>query len=180
MGQIHFEVSVEDSPIALLYDRHAQSILVYLSRFALSDEDIDDLTLEVFIAAMERQVWISWNHGEQLAWLRRIAHNKAVDFFRRARHRTAIPLENIAPRLHEDDRRAPEARALRDEDAMVLRTHIAQLSELQQEIIRLRFGQGMSSKEIARQLNKSDSVVRVSLSRALQYLRKIYQSQEGE
>jgi RNA polymerase sigma-70 factor (ECF subfamily) len=180
MNRIYPEASVEDSPIALLYDCYAHRILIYLSRFALSEEDADDLVLEVFIAAMEKPVWITWSDREQLAWLQRIAHNKAVDHFRRVTRHPSIPLDHVAPLLYEDEGHAPEARALRNEDATQLRTHLSDLSDLQQEIIRLRFGHGLRSKDIAQRLNKSDSVVRVSLSRALQYLRGIYQHQEGE
>jgi hypothetical protein len=38
MNRISPEASVEDSPIALLYDCCAHRILTYLSRFALSEE----------------------------------------------------------------------------------------------------------------------------------------------
>jgi RNA polymerase sigma-70 factor (ECF subfamily) len=133
MNRISPEASVEDSPIALLYDCYAHRILTYLSRFALSEEDADDLVLEVFIAAMEKPVWITWSDGEQLAWLHRIAHNKAVDHFRRAKRHPSISLDHVAPLLYEDEGHAPEARAVRNEDATQLRTHLSDLSDLQQE-----------------------------------------------
>ncbi|MBO0795771.1 MAG: sigma-70 family RNA polymerase sigma factor, partial [Ktedonobacteraceae bacterium] len=69
--------------------------------------------------------------------------------------------------------------ALRNEDYAVLRAHLSHLSELQQEIVRLRFGHGLRLKEIAQQLNKSDNVIRVTLSRALNLLRTRYRQQEG-
>ena len=180
MERIHPEVSVDASPIALLYDCHAHRILMYVSRFALPEHDADDLVLEVFLAAMENSVWTAWSEGEQLAWLQRIAHNKAVDHYRRATRHPSISLDHIASSLYEEERCAPEAIALRHEDATQLRTHLSQLSELQQKIIHLRFGHDLRSKEIAQQLNTSDNVVRVSLSRALEYLRRIYQHQKGE
>lgn len=52
MNQMQPEVPVKASPIALLYDSYAHRIMQYLSRFALVEEDIDDLVLEVFIAAI--------------------------------------------------------------------------------------------------------------------------------
>ena len=180
MERIHFEGAVDASPTALLYDLHAHRILTYVSRFALSEPDADDLVLEVFLAAMEKPVWTTWSEGEQLAWLRRIAHNKAVDHYRQSTRHPSISLDHVASLLYEEERYAPEAIAVRHEDATQLRTHLSHLSELQQEIIRLRFGYDLRSKEIARRLNTSDNVVRVLLSRALEYLRRVYQHQKGE
>ena len=180
MERIHPERSVDASPIALLYDCYAHRILTYVSRFALSEHDADDLVLEVFLAAMEKPVWITWSDGEQLAWLRRIAHNKAVDHYRRVKRYEFAYLDQVASLLYEEERCAPEATALRNEDATQLRAHLSHLSELQQEIIRLRFGHDLRSKEIAQRLNTSDNVVRVSLSRALAYLRGVYQHRKGE
>lgn len=179
MTWIRPEVSVEPSSIALLYDRHAHTILTYVSRFAASSEDADDLVVEVFIAAMEKPVWATWSEGEQLAWLRRIARNKAVDHYRQRIRHPSIPLEQAVSLLYEDEQCAPEARALRHEDETRWRAHVSQLSELQQEIVHLRFGHGLRSKEIAQRLQKSDTAVRVLLSRALNRLRALYLQQEG-
>ena len=179
MERIHIEGVVDTSPIALLYDRHVHRVLTYVSRFALSEHDTDDLVLEVFLAAMEKPVWANWSEGEQLAWLCRIAHNKAVDLYRRSARHPSIPLDLVASLLYEEERYAPETIAVRHEDATQLRTHLSHLSELQQEIIRLRFGHDLRSKEIARRLNTNDNVVRVLLSRALTSLRKLYQHEEG-
>jgi RNA polymerase sigma-70 factor, ECF subfamily len=179
MERIHPEGSVDASPIALLYDRYAHRILTYVSRFALSECDADDLVLEVFLAAMEKPVWTTWSEGEQLAWLRSIAHNKAIDHYRRTTHHPSISLDHVASLLYEEERFAPEAMALRHEDATQLRAHLSRLSELQQEIICLRFGHDLRSKEIAQRLNTSDNVIRVLLSRALEHLRRIYQHQKG-
>jgi RNA polymerase sigma-70 factor (ECF subfamily) len=60
----------------------------------------------------------------------------------------------------------------------MLRVHLSHLTELQQDIVRLRFGHGLRSKEIAQILNTSDSSVRTLLSRALNLLRNMYLQQE--
>jgi RNA polymerase sigma-70 factor (ECF subfamily) len=144
-----------------------------------SREDVDDIVLDVFLAAMENQVWITWNDGEQLAWLRRIAYNKAVDYYRRTTRHPSVVLEHVASTLYEDDVYMPEHIALRNENYAFLRIHLSNLSELQQEIVYLRFFYGLRLKEIAQRLNKSDGVIRVTLSRALNLLRRKYLQQEG-
>ena len=178
MQPVYEQIAFEDSPVAILYERYAHIILTYISRYALSKEDADDLVLEVFIAAMENQIWATLGEQEQLAWLRRVAYNKAVDRYRWAARHPSTALESVANQLYEDEQRTPEYLALRNEDYALLRLHISNLSELQQEIVRLRFAYGLPSKEIARRLNKSDTSVRVLLSRALNILRTIYNQQE--
>lgn len=179
MHRIHPGTTPEDSAIAALYDRYAHIILNYISRYISSREDVDDMVLDVFLAAMENQVWITWSDGEQLAWLRRIAYNKAVDYYRRSTRHPSVELEHSPFMLFEDDTYMPEHVALRNEDYTLLRVHLSNLSELQQEIVRLRFCDGLRLKEIAQRLNKSDNVIRVTLSRALNLLRRMYLQQEG-
>jgi RNA polymerase sigma factor (sigma-70 family) len=170
----------EISSIAALYDRNAHIILNYISRYISSREDVDDMVLDVFLAALEKQVWITWSDGEQLAWLRRIAYNKAVDYYRRTNRHPSVALEHIASTLYDDDEFMPESVALRNEDYALLHAHLSNLSELQQDIVRLRFGEGLPVKEIASRLNKSDGVIRVTLSRTLNLLRRVYLQQNGE
>jgi RNA polymerase sigma-70 factor (ECF subfamily) len=174
MRQINTGMFPDNSSITDLYDRNAYILLNYVSRYISSNEDVNDIVLDVFIAAMENQVWVTWSDGEQLAWLRRIAYNKVVDYYRRTSRHTLVELEEAAASLYEDDEHAPEAIVLRNEDYNTLRVHLSNLSELQQKIVYLRFGHGLRLKEIARRLNKSEGVIRVTLSRTLNLLRRLY------
>ena len=180
MRQMHSGAALDSSPIAALYDRYAHIILNYISRYISSREDVDDIVLDVFLAAMENQVWITWSNAEQLAWLRRIAYNKAVDYYRRITRHPSVTLEHVTSMFSEDDEYMPEQVALRNEDYALLRVHLSNLSELQQQIVLLRFREGLRPKEIALRLNKNDSVIRVTLSRALNVLRHMYLQLEGE
>lgn len=168
-----------NTALADLYDRYAYNIMNYVSRYLSSREDIDDVVLDVFLAALEKQVWVSWSAGEQLAWLRRIAYNKIIDYYRQTSRHPSIDLEHIASLLVEDEAYTPEYIAVRNEDYTLLRAHISNLSDVQQEIVRLRFGHGLRMKEIARRLNTTDNVIRVTLSRALNVLRRLYLQEEG-
>jgi RNA polymerase sigma factor (sigma-70 family) len=179
MYQRKSEGAFDDSPMAVLYQRHARGVLHYVHRYLTSQEDADDLVLEVFLAALDNQVWISWSDEEQFAWLRSIAHNKAVDHLRRVARRPVMVLEDALDMLFDDELRSPEQIVLRNEDYAQLRAHLLKLSNLQQEIVRLRFAYDLRTKEIAQMLHKSDNVVRVLLSRALNYLRSVYDQKEG-
>lgn len=165
--------------IAALYDRHAYNILNYIARYIASREDVQDLVLDVFLAAMENQAWLPWSEGEQLAWLRRVAYHKVIDHYRRTSRHPSVELAEISMQLSEDDEALPEHIALRNEAYHILRLHLSNLSALQQEIILLRFGHGLRLKEIAQRLHKSEGVIRVTLSRTLNHLRRLYLQQEG-
>ncbi len=180
MYQEQREAGVDNSPVAVLYQRHAHTILRYVHRYIPLKEDADDLVLEVFLVALGSNVWINWREEEQLAWLRRIAHNKMVDHVRRVSRHTSVVLDDALDLLLEDEYRSPEQTALRNEDHVQLRAHLDTLSSLQQEIVRLRFAYDLRTKEIAQIVNTSDGVVRVMLSRALNTLRRVYQQQEGD
>ncbi|MGH2479714.1 MAG: RNA polymerase sigma factor [Ktedonobacteraceae bacterium] len=169
----------EDTAIAELYQRHVYALLSVIRRSVPTREDAEDVLLEVFTAALERNALVGLSEGEQLAWLRRVAHNKCVDLYRLARRRPALPLEADVEVLY-DEALAPEQLALRSEEHALLYTHLAKLPEQQQQILRLRFGHDLRCTEIARSLNKSEVSVRMMLSRALNRLRGIYGKGENE
>lgn len=179
MHQVHPDSPLEESPLALLYDRYAPLLLSYLSRYVPSKEDADDLLLDVFLVALEQQVWLSWNEGEQLAWLRRIAYHKAIDLYRRRSRYPSVDLEHFVTTLFSDAEQSPDQVLLRHESYADLHAHLSTLSELQQTVLLLRFGHGLRTKEIAQRLKKSDDVIRVILSRTLNLLRTLYRQQEG-
>ncbi len=103
-----------------------------------------------------------------------------IDAYRRAKTRQSVTLDHVAEHLFEDEAFSPEYAALRQEDYMDLYAHLQGLPAFQQEILRLRFGQGLSSGEIATALGRQENVVRVTLSRSLNLLRSIYRRRKEE
>lgn len=164
----------DDAALADLYQRHVYTLLGFIRRYVSTREDAEDVLLEVFLAAMERNALIGLSEGEQLAWLRRVAHNKCVDTYRRSVRRPAIPLDSALDMLYEPEEQTPEQVALRTEEYALLRDYLTHLPAQQQAVLRLRFADDLRSSEIARQLNKSEGSVRMLLARALNHLRKVY------
>jgi RNA polymerase sigma factor (sigma-70 family) len=170
-----------DAALVDLYQRHVYTLLSFIRRYVSTREDAEDVLLEVFMAAFERNALAGLSEGEQLAWLRRVAHNKCVDLYRRARRRQALSLESVSELLYEDEEHAPEEVALRAEEYALLRAHVANLPARQQEVLRLRFASNLRAAEIARRLNKRESAVHMLLARALNMLRSIYEkAEEGD
>lgn len=168
----------DDAALAELYRRHVYALLSFIRSNVSTREDAEDVLLEVFLAALERDSLANVSDGEQLAWLRRVAQNKCADVYRRAQRQRIVSLESVAETLYEDEERAPEQVALRSEEHALLRTHLAHLPEQQQAALRLRFADGLRCEEIARRLNKSEGAVRMLLSRTLNLLRGTYEKQE--
>ncbi len=112
------------------------------------------------------------------AWLRRVVHNKVIDKYRQAAHFITIPLEQVLETG--EDELTPEEHVIQQERYEVLRQTVKQLPPMQQQIIRLRFGNGLRLTEIAHMLNKSEGTVRKDLSRILHHLRSIYEQKEKE
>lgn len=161
-----------------LYEEHGRAIFGYLRLHTRSPEDAEDLLLEVFLAALEQDNLSALAHTEQLAWLRRVAHNKLLNTYRRASRHPQVALEAIVDTLLTED--SPEQSALQQEERRQLRTYLARLPALQQQILQLRYSDGLRCAEIALLLNKREAAIRKLLSRSVLSLRQIYQRSEGE
>lgn len=170
----------DDSLVSALYTRYAPAILASLRRHLTSLEDAEDVLLEVFVAALEHSETLECLAQEQqLAWLRRVAHNKYVDHLRHKQRRPAVPLGTVEETMCEDEAHAPEQIALRSEEHAELRARLHTLPKTQQEILHLRFAGGLRTAEIAKLLNKSDLAIRIMLSRSMNLLRRIYEREQG-
>ncbi len=160
-----------------LYDRYATSIFAYARLHTTSWEDAEDLTLEVFLTAFEHDN-LSWlTEPRQLVWLRRVAHNKLVDHYRRSPRLPVIPLEQVVETVSLDEALTPEQLTLRREELEQLYEAVGKLPLLQQQVLRLRFGDGLRFAEIAILLNKDEAAVRKLCSRTRARLRTIYDQQ---
>jgi RNA polymerase sigma factor (sigma-70 family) len=160
-----------------LYDRYAHIIFAYVRLHLSVREDAEDLTLEVFVAALEQRNLLGLSAEEQLKWLRRVASNKLVDLYRHTQRHPSVALESIVEQLYEDEGRSPEHIVLQQERYQQLYSKISELPELQQNLLQLRFGHGLRFAEIAILLNKREDALRKLLSRTLTLLRTNYSSQ---
>ena len=167
-------IPVDHSGGATLYQRHAPALFAYLLRQTSSREDAEDLLVEVFLAALERQNLQALGEQEQRAWLWTVARNKSIDLHRRATRHPNVQLKQAGDTIYADDEQAPEHLVLRQEEYSQLHAHMRELSEAQQELLQLRFGHGLSCAEIATVMEKSEGAVRMLLSRTLRLLRVIY------
>ena len=175
---MHSAKDIQNSESAghLLFDRHASHVLTYVSRQVAHQQDAEDITLEVFAAALHHEELFTLSSDRQRAWLQRVARNKIIDRYRRNSHVDFVPLEQSLE--FADDAQTPEEFTLQREMYKRLYTSLSQLSPQQQQILQLRYGNGLPFADIAKLLHQSPSTVRKSLIRALRSLRAAYERHE--
>lgn len=175
------EIIEENANDTALYDRYGHTLFAYVRLQVSSREEAEDLTLEVFLTALEHDNLSALPVSERLAWLRRVAYNRLVDRYRRAARHPVVVLDHVLETLLEDDLADPEQIVLRREMYQQLHQMVQKLPLLQQQLLRLRYGDGLRFAEIAVLLNKREAALRQLLSRTLATLRTRYNqlAQEG-
>jgi RNA polymerase sigma-70 factor (ECF subfamily) len=157
----------EAGALAELYQRFAPAIYAYIYRRVGEVRLAEDLTGDVFVQALSTLRTERFARTSLAAWLYRIAHNRVIDHYRRERQ-ALVPLEEWMP-ASED---VPEAAARRSTQEW-MRQALRHLSEDQQQVLVLRFGQAMSAAEAAQVLGKTEEAVRALQHRALAALRRL-------
>src|SRR5258708_503794 len=118
----------DNSTVSLLYQRHASLIMISVRRLVPSWEDAEDIVLEVFLAALEQEKQLAaLSDQTQLAWLRRVAHHKVVDLYRRSSAGPPVPVATLAEWIPDHQELTPEQAAVRQEAFALLRTYLASL-----------------------------------------------------
>jgi RNA polymerase sigma factor (sigma-70 family) len=157
-----------------VYRHYAPRIFAYLLRRVPSYQDAEDLLMEVFRVVLEKLPTLDHDEQRLGAYIQTIASRKMADYYRKHGNIRQISLEEIAGMIDATDEPDPEQFALAQEQYATLRQAISALSKPQQLILRLRYSHGLEVAEIATQLAKRESAVRMMLSRAVKHLRKLY------
>ena len=139
----------DEDAMRFLYLRYADNVYGYVCSIVRDEHEAEDVTQQIFaklITALERYEPRSVPFS---AWILRIAHNAAIDSMR---SRRAVPCEEVRSPELED---ASVAR----ERAQDLQAAIAKLPEEQREVIVMRFVLGLSPREIAERIGRSEDAV---------------------
>ena len=156
-----------------LYSRYLEPIYRYIYYRVSNVHDSEDLTEEVFVRAWSALQKAQADPGIKnfRAWLYRIAHNLVVDHHRQSKGNLSEEIldeENLA----ESDS-AIEEILVKELEAKNLEEALLTLEDPLQQIIILRFINGMSHAETAEIVGLKEGHVRVLQYRALKRLRNI-------
>jgi RNA polymerase sigma-70 factor (ECF subfamily) len=156
-----------------LYTLHLERIYRYVYYRVGTASEAEDLTEHVFLKAWEAVGRYESRGLPFAAWLYRMAHNAVIDHYRASRPTTSID-ESLDL---EDEKQSPTDAVMAGVDRDELRLAILRLNHDQQQVVVMRFVEGMSHAEVAHLLGKSEGAVRVIQHRALQamgrYLRSL-------
>ena len=155
-----------------LYERYFEKVYSYLSFKLGNASEAEDLGGPVFLKALESLGSYKWTGVPFQAWLFRIAHNQLVDALRRRGRRPTAPLDeagSVADDRRESDPEATLALTVRRDDVVAA---VEQLTELQRQVISLKFAGGLSNAEVARLMGKSEGAVKALQHAALVSLQK--------
>lgn len=153
-----------------LYVRHRDAVFRLVRRHARDDDEGADLAAGVFEQAFRRFDTYDESRGPVLPWLLRVARNHAID--RTRRRRPVMALDAAAEPRDPAPDADPEDRVLVAEARADLRSRLARLPLLQQEVLALRYGSSLTSREIGQVIGKSEAATQKLVTRALARLRE--------
>lgn len=161
---------------ACLFEEYKDPIFRYLKAKLPTVQDAEDALSTTFLRLWNYVIASPVDHVSSLTFT--IAKGVIADFYR---HRKVdMPLTNEAgedlPLAGEHDKEEIEGQA----EVSLLKRIIPSLKIEHQDVILLRFVEGLSVKEAARYLQKSESAVRVTLHRAIKELRIKFEQKHCE
>jgi RNA polymerase sigma-70 factor (ECF subfamily) len=152
-----------------LYRAHLRDVYSYAYYRVGNHHDAEDVTEQAFLQAYKHfERARRESNGRPLRpWLIRIAHNLASNYHRdRARH-PAAALDAVEPPSHpHGTEQIVEGR----EELRLVIDRLDRLSDDRRDALIMRFALGMSNREIARALGRTDGATKVLLHRAIKQL----------
>ncbi len=152
-----------------LYEANFDRIYRYTALKIGDRMEAEDLTQQVFLNALKSISSFKWQGAPFSAWLYRIAHNQVVDYLRKKGREPSVPLDERASSGGSND---PEKIVEVSFNLEQLALATKKLTGLQNEVITLRFAGGLSTREVAKILGKSEGAVKALQHSAIIALRK--------
>ena len=165
----------DDAAFGALYDVFAPRVYRFFRFRVTTAEAAEDLTQKVFLKMIEQLPHYQSRGIPFAAWLFRVARNAWIDEHRVSR--SSVPLDALADSAGDDA--GPEELAADAFDSEILRRALERLPADQREVVACRFFAGLTPRETAAQMGRSEGSVRVLQHRALAALRRRLGSAAG-
>lgn len=143
-----------------------RDVYAYVSYRVSNSSDAEDITSAVFERAVRYRETFDGSKGPPIAWLIGIARTQIAEERARPMHQHLDATE-IAHSV------STEASSLA---RLTLHEAVRSLDERSRELIALRYGLGLSTREIAADFSLEENAVNVALHRARQRLRAIMEN----
>jgi RNA polymerase sigma-70 factor (ECF subfamily) len=152
----------DEDALRFLYLRYADNVYGYVCSIVRDEHEAEDVTQQVFAKLLGSLGRYQPRSVPFSAWILRVAHNAAIDH---VRARRPVPVEEVRGPEPADDGAARES--FRD-----LRVALDTLPREQREVIVLRFLVGLSPREIAERMGRSEDAVNGLQHRGRRRLRR--------
>lgn len=153
-----------------LYDAYMERIYRFIYFRVEDQQTAEDITSQVFLRAWNNLDRFRLGRTPYLAWLYTIAHNAVIDHYRTRKVTSA--LEDV--RLSQPDyAEAVENHIDFAVEMTTVKSAMQTLTGDQQQVLTLKFIEGLSNDEIARHLGKREGAVRALQMRGLRALAKL-------
>ncbi len=157
--------------VSELYNLHVARIYQYVRIRTGDDQTAEDITAEVFLRAIESLGSYDDHGAPFIAWLYKIAHARIIDFWRSTKRRQTAPLDD--PLLQDGLVMNDDAIDVDFLQHRSLASALEQLTDDQQNVIILKFVQGLGNAEIAQILGKTEGAIKALQRRALETLARL-------
>lgn len=165
------------SAISTLIDKYNRRVRDYLRMMVKDDDVADDIAQETFIKVIKvidegRYV----DNGKFLSWVLRIAHNRALDYFRAQKSNNSVSESSAGYNVLGTLRYAEnsiEDNIISEQTDQSIRDLVELLPEEQREVVMLRYYSDLSFKDIAEQTGVSINTALGRMRYALINLRKM-------
>ena len=141
--------SRNEEDLRLLFDRHRESLILFLIGYVRQEEDAEDLMMETFAVAASGTACFSGRSSFK-TWLFAIARHKAGSFLRAQRRKRAAAKEKAG-----GDSDSPEMAALQEEDRKTLYRALDTLPEDYRQALYLVYFEQMSQDEACTVMRKT-------------------------
>jgi RNA polymerase sigma-70 factor (ECF subfamily) len=156
----------DQAALAQVYDAYYERIYRYVYRFVGQVDASEDLTANVFLRLLDSLHGGNCPRTNLLAWLYRVAHNLVVDTFRRGASQEVGLTDWLEGYEHDLAHMAEQSIKLER-----VRRAVLELTPAQQQVIMLKFVEGMDSSEVAAVMEKTEGAIDALQHRALTALR---------
>ncbi len=167
-SELDYLRSLDSQAVSAVFDRYYPEVFRYIRYRLLDDLLAEDIASEVFLCLLEAVKARRGPVNNLRGWLIGAAHHKVTDHIR---HRYRHPQEELADSLPDTKSDSPGDQA-RVDDAHSLHQALTELTEDQQHVLALRFGQGYSLEETADLMKKKVNAVKALQFRALNALQR--------
>mgnify|MGYP001105060677 CR=1 FL=1 len=174
---VNLYVEGNNAAFEVLLTRYQSRVYYYIFQIVRDKELTEDIFQETFIKAiMTIRQGRYQDSGKFLAWINRIAHNLVIDHFRKQKNENTISADSYDYDIfqHADISDLSIEDILSNEQ--VLRDVVKMINYLpvvQQEVVRMRFFENLSFKEIAEKTEVSINTALGRMRYALLNMRKL-------